>query len=225
LCNSRIRNDDKNPYGPKELRPLSILPIVGAAALLNPTTPLKAASSAVKGAGSAFAGLLKQAIDRPAPSAPVASASLAASQPQTGNAIDLARLRATNAGKIEHFAAKFRRALQEAGIEPMGDIQLQLDGMGQVRVAGNPFDKQKIESVLASNPELGSQFREIAANAALLQAADEAASCRQNANGDPHSLVADAPNLFARDRAPKFTLNVRPNDVQAAFVAETTSSK
>jgi len=199
---------------------LSILPIEGAASLFSSGSTLKAASSAVSKAGSTFASLLRGAVEKPdEKSGEETKPANAPPKHDSVHGIDAADLSAQNCANIEAFTAQFRALLKESGIEPGGNIDLQVDRMGQVRVLGNPFDKAKIEGILASHPELANQFRQISANAGLLRAIEEA-TAQQN-GGDPHSLVTDSPQLFAPNEASRFTLRVSADRAQPLFSNET----
>lgn len=206
---------------------MSIFPIQGAAALVTSGAPLKAASNVVSTTGNAFAALFKRTVAPSHKSEEKEQTKDASSTSQSGamvNGINVAQLRKDNAASIDDFAAKFRKLLKEAGIEPVGGIELQLNNMGQVQVVGNPLEKTKIESLLSQHPELGNQFRQIAANSGLLQALEESARC-QKADGSnaSQSLTADLPGLLSRGPAPKFTLNVLPDRAEASLSAQSPS--
>ena len=124
---------------------MSLLPLSGAASFFTSGAPLKAASNVVSSTGSAFASLLQRAVANP-PQAEVKEESKPDAAPSEGtvNGIDVCKLHKENADQIQSFAAKFRALLEEAGIEPIGGIELQLGDMGQLQVAGNPLEDVKL---------------------------------------------------------------------------------
>lgn len=109
-----------------------------------------AAGSAAKGSGDAFAAILQRARDATSP--PAGSAT-------TGESVgNLTR-------EAENQFSEFKRAMQQllasAGIDTGWQLVLSSDGRGGITVNGDHPDKDKIEALLQSNPDLITRFHAV----------------------------------------------------------------
>lgn len=77
---------------------------------------------------------------------------------------------------LADFKQSVSKLLSDAGIDTTHKIRLESDGQGGVHVAGDHPDRDKIEDLLRSNPELAQQFQQLAEQFQKLRAAEPAAA-------------------------------------------------
>jgi len=221
---------------------MPLLPLQAAAQVFPGGAVVKAASGVVSSVTDSFVDLLRgnagnrpnalpngaAVSDKPASSnnkdgqpSPATTVAFppapAVNKPGIGNSIDVPALRAQTQKQIEEFSAKFLQLLNEAGIDTTAGVTLQLDQAGQIQVAGIHFDEEKIEQLLASNPELADAFRSLAGNSSLLAAIEESVVFQREYVRNADAAVANAPHLFSTAQRPTFNLLVLPNKSTPSF--------
>lgn len=134
-----------------------------------------------------------------------------------GPHLDLTAVRRQNDSLINEFHLQVQQLLAGQGIELSSGINLQLDELGRIRVAGRHPDTQQIEKLLATQPELADQLQFIAANSRLLNAAEEAKSFQKLYAMDPAAAVANSPHLFSENAAVTFDLFLDAQRTEVSF--------
>jgi hypothetical protein len=112
--------------------------------------------------------------------------------------ITLDELRSFFQEKTAAFQSELRDSLNAAGIDPTKTLELTTDSSGNVRVANDHPDKEKIEALFAEDPERAGDFRQISATGSLLKAAEEYAEFAADYAEDPQAAVAKHWELFSR---------------------------
>jgi hypothetical protein len=131
--------------------------------------------------------------------------------------LDLTAVRWQNNSLINAFHLQVQQFLAGQGIDLASGINLQLDELGKIRVAGRHPDSQQIENLIATQPELADQLQFIAANSRLLNAADEAKSFQKLYAMDPAAAVANSPHLFSENASVTFDLFLDAQRTEVSF--------
>ena len=84
------------------------------------------------------------------------------------------------------LSSKFRAA----GIDTSRSIDLETDAQGNVRIANDHPDKEKIEQLFADDPELANDFRGVLALQQLVSAAEKHMEFAEAYAADPEAAVA-----------------------------------
>lgn len=152
---------------------MSLLPLE----MLAPVVALgRSASSAAAAVGTGFAGMLKTAMQQATAAADESAKGDAGTQ-STGSASPVgsgpspsavSALRNQTDAQIQSFHRQLLQLLAASGVDLSSEVHLQIDDFGDVRVAGDHPQKQQIEMILISHPELEQQFRGIAARSIAL---------------------------------------------------------
>ncbi len=117
----------------------------------------------------------------------------------------------------QRFQSSIRELLEAQGIDLGAGVQLQLDADGEIRVANDHPDKLFIESAIKNDPALANQFRKIAADAALLRAAELARDFQQAYGQDPQRALREFEELFGKQAPPTFSLTITDAGIETSF--------
>ncbi len=123
-----------------------------------------------------------------------------------GGAIHVEDIRSAYKEQFSHFTREVDSRLREAGVDMSQEFTLRSDSMGGVIVAGDHPDKETIEALFESDPDLANRFRGMGAAASLLHAADEAAPFHEAYAKDPYAAVDRYSYLFDDNRQAIFSL-------------------
>ncbi|MBN2024509.1 MAG: hypothetical protein JW809_17145 [Pirellulales bacterium] len=108
--------------------------------------------------------------------------------------------------------------LEQNGIDRSQAFRLTVDAAGNVVVAGDHPDKEKIEALFQDQPELANEFRHVSATASLLRAADESKAFQAAYAKDPQGAVRQYAHLFSGVNSPVFGLDVGAEAILDSFV-------
>ena len=136
--------------------------------LLKAVSTAFSALSALSSVGRALGAGATEAADA-AQAAPVP---VAVSKPGLFDRMSLKFTRESLASDTANFADTLRQKLAARGVDLSVAPVLTMDDEGQVRVANNHRDKDKIEAALAEDRDLQQQFASISAQSSLLRAFD-----------------------------------------------------
>jgi hypothetical protein len=137
--------------------------------------------------------------------------------PANGPHLDLTAIRRQNESLVNKFQTQVKQLLSGQGVDLSPGINLQLDELGRIRVAGRHPNSQQIENLLATQPELADQLQFIAANSRLLNAAEEAKRFQKLYAMDPAAAVANSPHLFSENASVTFDLFLDAQRAEVSF--------
>ncbi|MCG8653493.1 MAG: hypothetical protein MI861_26890 [Pirellulales bacterium] len=93
--------------------------------------------------------------------------------------------------------------LERSGISLDGEVPLQVSPYsGQIQVVGDVPQREQIESVLASDPGIGDDFRRLSTLRALVDSADKYSEFAAAYARDPYKAVEEYSELFSPNREP-----------------------
>ena len=170
------------------------------------------AGAAVSAVSTSFSSLLQGAVAKTSP-----SASSTEDVPNLGDNLNIAEFRRRNDLLIQGLHSRVQQLLAENGIDISSGVHLQIEELDRIRVASGHSDAHQIESLLATEPELGDLLQVIAANSRLLNAAEEAKTFQQLYAMDPAAAVANAPQLFSNNAEQVFDLYLNALRSEVSF--------
>jgi hypothetical protein len=135
----------------------------------------------------------------------------------TGSLNSIEALRSEHRTTVAQFEDRFRRLLQERGIDLHEGIVLQADERGDVRLAGDHPQKEAIERLIQDDAELRNLFARIDGQAKLLRAADLAAELARLQAETPVDAATRVQQLLGTSSPHNFSLTVQPHEALAQF--------
>jgi hypothetical protein len=99
--------------------------------------------------------------------------------------------------KAADFQSEVRNRLNAMGVDATQTLDLSTDRQGNVRVANDHPDKERIEAMFADDPELSNDFRQISATGSLINAAEAHIEFAADYAKDPKAAVAKHWHLFS----------------------------
>jgi len=97
-------------------------------------------------------------------------------------------------------------------------VSLRSDAFGNVRVAGEHPEKEKIEAVFRDNPDTANRFRQISALSSLMRAAKESIAFQKAYAEDPEAAVRQYSYLLSDGpRGYDFLLKVTAEGAEPTF--------
>lgn len=163
---------------------------MGPAGILGIAQLAHAGGTAIDLAGSAaagFASMLQNAVNAGSgaeQSSPADNTASPLSQLstqrslQTAGALDIEALREQTTALSNSLHQQIVEVLEANGIDVGAGVHLQLDGSGQIQVAGREADAEAIQQALATRPEIAGALPMLAANTQLLAAIDRVDAAR-----------------------------------------------
>jgi hypothetical protein len=134
-----------------------------------------------------------------------------------GGFASIEALRSEHRAVAAQFEDRFRRLLQERGINLGRAISLQTDMRGDVRVTSEHPDKEAIERLIHDDAELRTLFTRLADQASLLRSADRAAELPRLQAEAPSDAATRVQQLPGSTSSHNFVLTVQPHEVLAQF--------
>jgi len=111
------------------------------------------------------------------------------------------------AAETASFSTAVGKIFQEAGIQVPPEVVLSSDAEGNVRVANDHPDRERIEQVFRDNPQYRDEFSRISAQSSLLRAADgykEFAKEYEGLQNNPEAQAALVQSRIAQNSQPFF---------------------
>ncbi|MBN1589526.1 MAG: hypothetical protein JW888_08430 [Pirellulales bacterium] len=136
-------------------------------------------------------------------------------EPRADGAIHVEDIQKAYEGALSQFKGRLADLMRTEDIDRSGEAVLQTDATGQIRVVGDHPDKAQIEALFAEHPELGNEFRHLAATAGLLGAVEEAKPFLAAYAKDPEAAVQRWAQLFSNERQSHFKLRVTADAMDA----------
>ena len=111
---------------------------------------------------------------------------------------------------IEAFQDQTMNLFSRYGVDTSQEIELECDEYGNVKVANDHPDKEKIEKIFQDNPELANLYRAISATQSIIYAFEESAGFREMYADNPKQAVQTYRYLFDdnRDVSDQFTIKI-----------------
>jgi hypothetical protein len=134
-----------------------------------------------------------------------------------GSAASIESVRIEHRAALAEFEDRFRRLLQEHGIDLGQGIALQADVHGDVRVASNHPHKESIERLFRDDADLRNLFVRLDNQASALRAADLSAELARLQSEAPGDAAAQVRQLLDGSAPTKFSLAVRPDNTLVQF--------
>ena len=118
------------------------------------------------------------------------------------------------------YRDRLMHALSAHGIDPSQPFRLTSDTQGQVRVVGDPPDKERIEAIFAEDQALTQAFHRASATARLIASAEEAIAFQQAYAQDPQAAVARYSYLFNTSLSTTMSHRWGADGLELAFESE-----
>ena len=99
--------------------------------------------------------------------------------------------------KAADFQSEVSERLTAMGIDATQTLDLTTDSEGNVVVANDHPDKEKIEAMFADDPELSNDFRQISSTGSLIKACEAHVEFAADYAEDPEAAVAKHWHLFS----------------------------
>jgi len=174
---------------------------------------LFAAGTAVQSAATAtsakFADLLRPALLKSSEDSAEVGKKSEISELSSGSVSfqqNVSHLKAQTDAKTQSLQKQLLQLLEKNGIDLSGGLNLQLDSLGNVRVAGDHPAKAEIESLFARNDELADAFRSLANNAKFTNSLQQ------------KTPATESSSIFAAEDEPKFNLFLNAHQAKVSFV-------
>lgn len=146
-----------------------------------------AAGAAARTAASAVSGTFARLLDSaPEPSSSAAEAPAerespaesdppaeTSGPPAADGSLNVPALKQQTEGLIRAFHGRVQKLARENGIDLAGGVHLTLDDFGRIQVSGGHPQKEQLEQLLETRPELGQMLQSIATRSRLLQTIDQ----------------------------------------------------
>jgi hypothetical protein len=134
------------------------------------------------------------------------------------SATSIETLRIEHQRTLPEFEDRFRRLLQERGIDLGAGVALQTDVNGEVRVAGDHPQREAIERLFRDDAELRNLFVRLDRQASLLRAADRSAMLARLQAEAPGDAAAQIQQLLDAGSPAKFSLAVQAHELLVQFI-------
>lgn len=135
--------------------------------------------------------------------------------PREDGCIHLEDLQAWYRENSAALGSKITGLLANSGVDTSQPIDLTLDYQGQIRVANDHPDKEKIEKILAENPEVRNKFAQLTAMGNLIEGAEEYQKFAEEYARNPQAAVEKYAHLFSSIKE-AFTLRLENGTLSEA---------
>jgi hypothetical protein len=95
------------------------------------------------------------------------------------------------------LGSEINSLLAAQGVDTSQPIDLTMDSEGKIRVANDHPDKEKIEKILAENPEIRNKFAQVSAVGHLLEAVEEHMEFAEEYARNPEAALEKYAHLFS----------------------------
>jgi hypothetical protein len=100
------------------------------------------------------------------------------------------------------------------GVDTSQPIDLTTDYNGQIRVANDHSDKEKIEKILAENPEIRNKYAKVSSMGSFIKAAEQHVEFAKEYARNPQAVVEKYAHLFSSIKS-AFTLRLEDGTLTA----------
>ncbi|WP_027177507.1 hypothetical protein [Maridesulfovibrio bastinii] len=140
----------------------------------------------------------------------------------SGGAVSLSELESGLQEKQQNLNDRINTLFSKNGISTDPEVSLTSDSEGHIKVAGNHPDKDKIESLLNSSPEILKDFQAVSGLSTLTDAGQEYSDFAAMYKTDPYGAVSKYSYLFEGGSAENFSMKI--TDSAPATSAEETET-
>jgi hypothetical protein len=140
----------------------------------------------------------------------------------SGGAVSLSELESGLQEKQQNLNDRINTLFSKNGISTDPEVSLTSDSEGHIKVAGNHPDKDKIESLLNSSPEILKDFQTVSGLSTLTDAGQEYSDFAAMYKTDPYGAVSKYSSLFEGGSAENFSMKI--TDPAPAASAEETET-